>query len=198
MTCTSLTPDRLRYSLRKCLRWQAYQRAQTHPAINIPADVFRSSSLAVAARRVFPKSCHTLQSPLVIDEFSRFIDERENLCDGTSCDSAVLEAELFRSRALLITDWSRSLFDGSAASETDGFIDEDSMPPWDCWLDLMELDGGSASLLSWVPLIVASKVDVAIVADAGRCMSWLKVGPDNTIQLLGWGERWYAGPANSV
>ncbi|MBV7338334.1 hypothetical protein KFU94_60930 [Chloroflexi bacterium TSY] len=104
----------------------------------------------------------------------------------------MLETELTRPKALLVTDWAKSLFDGAITPETDGFIDDDCMPPWDCWVDICNIEEayGDLCLISWVPPLLAEKVDRGIFIDAAECMSWLVVDSMGIISLNGWGKQW--------
>jgi len=143
-----------------------------------------------AAESVFPFSCHTVFSQSVSREFEMFVRKRTQLLeDEVSIETTKLE--LRRPKSLLVMDWSASLFDGALTPETDGFLNDDAMPPWDTWITLVHAkeSHGMCCLLSWVPNWLSEKVDFAISADAGECFSWLVVEARGT-RTLGWGRRW--------
>lgn len=157
------------------------------------AHVFRSQQLRKAANDVFPYSCHTLFSESLVTEFERFLRERsKSIPDANKMSSEEVRQELQRRQSLLLTDWSASLFDGALTPETNGFIDDNGMPPWDTWICLLQATDskGIACLLSWIPSWLAEKVDLAVRADAANSLSWLVVREDGKLQLHGWGKGW--------
>lgn len=156
------------------------------------SGLLRSAKLEDAARKVFPFSCHTEFNQSLVGAFEQFSELRAKKRRTPRLSHTAVIQELRRPRALLVTDWAASLFDGSLTPETDGFIDDDAMPPWDTWLGLIEVEGsfGLSCLLSWVPCWIAPKVDFAIRADAASCLSWLLVRSDDTFRLNGWGKPW--------
>ncbi|MSR56136.1 MAG: hypothetical protein EXS05_00445 [Planctomycetaceae bacterium] len=168
------------------------------------SEVFRSPELSESAQQVFPDSCHTRFSDSIVIAFNEFLARRRELTIARprstlntvfGCGPGVATRELVRQKSLLVTDWTASLFDGALSPETEGFIDESAMPPWDTWLCLLQVSDshGQVCLLSWVPHWLADKVDFAIRVDAAECLSWLIVGDNEELQLHGWGKCWQAG-----
>lgn len=178
----------IREKLSDCLafaRWKSTQSASRSMEV-------RSASLAKAAGEVFPNSCHTPPARGVCNVFEAFRRERNSLCSEIVCSDEDVIAEMSRPRALFATEWSRSLFDGAAAFESSGFIDVESMPPWDYWVDVCDCgdEGSCMCLISWVPMEFAVQVDSAIAVDPSQCMSWLVCRSVRDMALHGWGAKW--------
>lgn len=151
----------------------------------------RSETLAEAARRVFPQSCHTGWSVAVESAFREFQRERQRILRQDAPRTDSVTSELVRSRSLLVVDWSASLFDGAVSPETAGFIDDDGMPGWDTWLTLASVASsyGKTCLICWVPRELTDRVSFGIEVDAAASMSWVTVNAvDRSLSLLGWGS----------
>ncbi|MGH7135590.1 MAG: hypothetical protein ACREHD_07610, partial [Pirellulales bacterium] len=157
--------------------------------------LFRSEALKDAALAVFPSSCHTTFNGTLVEAFRDFDALRRQLIRTQRklrVAAPTVRRELGRPRSLLVTDWSASLFDGALEPETRGFVDHDGMPPWDTWLDLIQVERsfGPCCLLSWVPAWLSDSVDLAIQADAAESLSWLAVDDHQKLDLNGWGKGW--------
>lgn len=189
---SQLTVEILERLLRPCLAWCADSIDSRPQGMNV-SKAFRSSELRVEANLVFPDSCHTPFSPQLARRFDDFLRKRAAL-STTQLANRVVLSETTRDRSLLITDWNASLFDGALTPETEGFIDEYCMPPWDTWVALVRSPGsiGEACLLSWIPPWMSDKVDFGIEVDAAECLSWLRLAGDVKPILTGWGVRWAA------
>lgn len=184
----------LRSTVSSCLQWcQRTSPGQSRPSNR---DVFRTEALKKAALAVFPFSCHTMFTGSMVAAFQDFDALRNRLVRQAprraQRNPDTVKREMQRPRSLLVTDWSASLFDGALEPETQGFIDHDGMPPWDTWLDLIQVESafGPCCLLSWVPEWFSKKVDFAIEADAAGSLSWLMVDGDQRLHLIGWGTAW--------
>lgn len=70
---------------------------------------------------------------------------------------------------LLAFRFRETLSDGAAEEATEGWLDENNLPPWDAWVGLLDAD----TLLSWVAPVLVEKVDRAIAVNAESCLSWL-------------------------
>lgn len=165
---------------------------RTAPAEKAIGDLFRSAELRVAAQRVFPESCHTAYDRDLQVRFGEFHElQRAAAADGVLTSEEVAE-ELRRPGAILVSDWSSSLFDGALTPETAGFIDDDAMPPWDTWIALVQVEGshGAACLLSWVPRWLFDRVNFAVQVDAAECLSWACFDPQDRLIPKGWGRVW--------
>ena len=118
---------------------------------------FRSKAFSHVAEDVLPESCHTEFTEATIHSFDRFREVRTSLLESdgriNSIDDTTTTSEIHRPRSLLLTDWSKSLFDGAVTPETNGFINEDCIAPWDTWIALVVVDNayGPCCLLSWIP-----------------------------------------------
>lgn len=157
-------------------------------AIHDPERTGRSIMLARAAHKVFPKSCHT-EMGWPASAFPMFVRARSTLCSGCDISSRRAETESQRMGTLLLTRWTQSLFDGAAAMESLGFIDDDGMPPWDYWLGIVTPNSTTPTLLSWVPEPHRESVDAAVCSDAGESMSWAHIDSQSRLHALGWGNR---------
>lgn len=174
--------------LSECLRYCNFATRRFEDATR----AFRSNRLMPLAKAVFPRSCHTELSNDVLVAFERFADERKILVAGRTIDEAIVQAELSRPKSILITDWNKSLFDGALTPETRGFIDEDGMPPWDCWLGIRPVANSvtGSCLVSWVPQWLSDEVDFGIRVDAAECLSWAEFAMDDHIAVKQWGASW--------
>ncbi len=69
-----------------------------------------------------------------------------------------------------------SFFDRIAASETQGFLDDTDLPPWDTWLAYEDVDvSKGAVLLSWVPPELIDIAQRGIAVHMCDAYAWLKV-----------------------
>lgn len=159
---------------------------------------FRSEALADVANRVLPESCHTKFGEATFREFANFLDSRQRLVQNTEdvspIEEEVVQREMLRAKSLLLTDWSKSLFDGAVAPETNEFINDDCIPPWDTWIELVRVEDacGPCCLVSWVPHWLSEEMELGILADAAECLSWVTVDKMGRLARNGWGERWTA------
>ena len=158
------------------------------------SGIYRNAELEPAATSVLPDSCHTKPSHDLFVRFDEFVSARLEKTSHLAVPEAIVQAELLRPKALLLTDFAKSLFDGSVAPETNGFINNDCIPPWDCWVDFLEVDTsyGGLCLVSWIPPSLSEQVDFSINVDAAECMSWLK-HVNGRLEVFGWGQGWHSG-----
>ena len=69
-----------------------------------------------------------------------------------------------------------SFVDGVAAAETNGFFDDNDLPPWDTWIAFRAVDGWSSPvLLSWVPDELVPLVDRGIVVHMCDAFRWVEM-----------------------
>ena len=174
-----------------CLNY-CYLRDSRPPSQDDYSVLYRSASLKPAAKLAFPDSCHTKPSHDMFVRFNEFIAARVNNTLPSPDAASLVQAELHRPMALLVTDSAKSLFDGAVTPESQGFFDEDCIPPWDCWVDLIEVETsyGGWCLISWIPRSLSDRVDFSLAVDAAECMSWLR-SVDDKLEILGWGHRWH-------
>jgi hypothetical protein len=183
-----LTPASITPSLRSCLAYAGVHRDR-RPRGDCIVSALRSADLKKLAEQILPEGCHSSFSSDLWSGMTAFVESRERLAGRIAPD--VVLRELHRPRSLLLTDWSSSLFDGALMPETDGFLNEEALPPWDTWLTLVETPDipPRHCLVSWVPEWISAQVDRAIQIDAAECLSWLKPA-GNGFQTLGWGRAW--------
>lgn len=189
MTATDADTTAITQQLRICFAWCG-NRVSSVGEDDDFAVTFRSPELATAAQRVFPASCHTKFSQQVVDRFHEFTIQRESLLTERA---TILTAELHRPRSLLMFKWRYSLFDGAATPESLGFLNDDYMPPWDTWLQLVPTTSGepeSCGLMTWVPEPIGPYVNAGIIVDPAQSMSWCSLASDGKIRLHGWGQQW--------
>jgi hypothetical protein len=89
--------------------------------------------------------------------------------------------QLRPSGRLLAFDPQGTLSDGAATAATQGFFDDDNVPPWDTWIwyvinDLVSnlpwWQGCDSYLLSWVPNALVAVVEVGIDSNPEECIRW--------------------------
>lgn len=189
----AVSSDQLTQSCLDGMAWLGMLRSSA-PAPVLVEREFRSADLEVVAKLAFPDSCHTEYDTPIETAFKQFLHLRSQLAAGRSNPptAETVIHELRRPRAVLITDWRSSLFDGAATPETDGFLDDNYMPGWDAWLALAAVEGayGERCLLSWVPAWMGDRMDSGISVDPAECMAWAEFLTDGTIASRGWGKRW--------
>lgn len=70
-----------------------------------------------------------------------------------------------------------TLSDGAADAETNGYFDEDNIPPWDTWVAYFEESRSDVSfgayILCWVPRALVELVDGGIEVNPEECIQWL-------------------------
>lgn len=102
--------------------------------------------------------------------------------------------DLILSGRLLVYYPEMNLADGAAYVATDGFLDNNNMPPWDSWLDYFEepydesqhLGGTHNYLISWVPAPLIDKVTKGIEWNPEKCIEWLD--ESNVVFRIVWEE----------
>lgn len=192
-TISRLTLKEIERLLSPCLHWCSDLVDRKLPGLDV-SKALRSQQLESLAKRVFPDSCHTTFSNELEMQFERFLRKRETLSQSKHLPAETVVDELKRGRSLLLTDWEASLFDGALTPDTDGFMDDDAMPPWDTWCALVKTKEsvGEVCLLSWVPCWMSDKIDVAIQIDAAESLSWVKIFGEAKPEVTGWGMKWAA------
>ncbi len=60
-----------------------------------------------------------------------------------------------------------NLMDGAAESFSNGFFDENNVPPWDIWVDFSE-----DTLVSWVPSVLIEAAQMGIDVKPEACIRW--------------------------
>jgi hypothetical protein len=191
LNARTLSGDALESLLAPCLKWckPHIRKAAENQQV---AGLFRSRKLESAAKSVFPLSCATRLNESTTREFDQFLRLRADLAASQFVSDQIVAAEVRRPMSLLVTDWSASLTDGAMTPETDGFIDEEGMPPWDTWVAFLQVEGahGLMCLLSWVPVWMSRRVDFAIQVDAAESLSWLLVQQKGPVRINGFGKSW--------
>lgn len=77
-----------------------------------------------------------------------------------------------------------SLFDGAATPETEGFLNDEYMPPWDTWVHYEPRKPGQPKgewddslepfLIAWVPQDMVDKVNRGMAVNPTECTRWLE------------------------
>jgi len=171
-----------RDSLVETIRW-----CSARPPGLSPADRFRSPELS---------PIQFLRDP----EQLKYFGEQHSGCVVREETDVVLRvaerrAELVRaggfvpadllSGRIAVFDFSSSLCDGLAQTDTDGFVDRCDCPGWDCWIGVASSDGMrfGDSLLYWLP---AEHCDVVAAVDGVSCTGttqWLSKRTDIPLEL---------------
>lgn len=81
---------------------------------------------------------------------------------------------------LLVFDPGHTLSDGAARVESEGYFDDDNVPPWDTWVAFVverprrpgSWTAFDAYLISYVPAALITTVDRAIAVNPERCIEW--------------------------
>lgn len=81
---------------------------------------------------------------------------------------------IFREGRLLVWHRDDTIDDGAGELETDGYLDESDMPPWDTWSAYVDSEACSGYLLSWVPPEFIERTGRAIECNAYGALYWLR------------------------
>jgi hypothetical protein len=66
-----------------------------------------------------------------------------------------------------------NLCDGAARTNSEGYYDNDNMPPWDTWIMYLQADTTlPGRLICWVPLEHIELVERGIEVNPERCIYW--------------------------
>jgi hypothetical protein len=139
-------------------------------------DQFRSASLRPPEFTGDPcMSEHTHnQIPYIIDNL---IEKREDLLQIQQIVLPQLKLPLAGGR-ILAFDPDESTCDGASMFATQGFLDDDNVPPWDTWIYYV-MNGPKAVpsqyhsyLLSWVPNSLVPIVSKGISTNSEECLCW--------------------------
>jgi hypothetical protein len=67
------------------------------------------------------------------------------------------------------------LCDGAAEAESQGFLDVNNAPPWDCWVAFLHYpdDPEQSHLVAWVPSEFIQLADAGIRVNPEECVKWL-------------------------
>ncbi len=152
-------------------------------------NVLRSSNLMAPAFNVMPRplvesvSAYGYSNEGISESrlsFDTFIIARRRLIierNSMVVSNELIEQELRREHAILITHWNETLSDGSGSVESRGFLDFHNVPPWDTWIGILQPDVTQKrfdSLLSWVPHWAEELINDAIINVPERCLEWLE------------------------
>ena len=98
--------------------------------------------------------------------------------------SISIPTSLISQGRLLVYYPEKSLGDGAAAVETEGYFDSRNTPPWDTWIDYFEepsvegQNGWERSeryyLIAWVPPALVEVIQRGIDVNPEQCLQWLE------------------------
>ena len=97
---------------------------------------------------------------------------RRQLVGGTPCPAA--------KGRLLGFEIDACFFDGVAPAETEGFFDDEDLPPWDTWV---AFDLRSGRLVSWVPDALVDLADKGVKVHFADAYAWMS--PQQIEELRG-------------
>jgi hypothetical protein len=189
---------------RGCEDWA---RLLDHP--EAPATLIRSRILARPALRFLEedvRACYGAgyrveswpdSAPGTDAAFTRFLAARRDALAAQDTRlwpmTAEVKQEMARPRALLLTNWQRSVWDGASASASAGWVDLCDIPGWDTWIAVIDIpiptiEGtlNERCLVSWVPSWAAELIDEAICFNPVECLSWAKLTTTG-LGAAGWG-----------
>jgi hypothetical protein len=109
-------------------------------------------------------------------------EERAYLVQAWSHKAVKPARDLAGGRLLLCTSATESIPDGYVSSASEGFYDDDDLPPWDTWLYYLESGKEAPTtlrpgyqpeyLLSWVPAVCVGLAKVGVEEHFLDCMRW--------------------------
>lgn len=167
--------------LKETKTWCASQEWSVNPAEGLRTALLRPSEQA-RSQRTFPD----------YNEFLRKTpQQRQQTIEQLALQRAALlqertipllpSAEPLRYGRLLAFSPDNTLSDGAANFNTDGFFDDDNIPPWDTWIWYATNDpvnnfegwrGCDSYLLSWVPDSLIEVVVSGIWVNPEECIRW--------------------------
>lgn len=164
--------------------WAHREGAISYP---FPRERFRSRELTPLDISPYPdilhmpwEQLHALVNHVRIQRRTLLVQQGLNIhADGKSLPMG----------RLLAFDPHGSLSDGAANVATDGFFDDDNVPPWDLWLTSIELEVGASNdvwrpfrayVICWIPMEVVGVAQLGIDVNPEECILWLKDIPQYT------------------
>ncbi|GMU58081.1 MAG: hypothetical protein AMXMBFR33_72270 [Candidatus Xenobia bacterium] len=78
----------------------------------------------------------------------------------------------------------QNLFDGAARVSTDGFFDDDNVPPWDTWVDFLPNLGLQECLVVWIAPEMLELAEVGLAVNPECCIQWLEDEPPELVSRL--------------
>jgi hypothetical protein len=175
--------DAARASLRLALL-EAALWATTHGDVRDPCRSLRSAALAPYR---FNESRHDSVHDVAWSRHARLEAEGRVRRIGGQTDEIVdLEvlglAEALHASAtgrLLVWERDTTIDDGAGEAETQGYLDDSDMPPWDTWVAYVDCPEPAAPphcpyLVSWVSPVFVDAVDRAVRVNAYDALYWLR------------------------
>jgi hypothetical protein len=159
----------LRIRLAEAILWCTGHLSPDDPATSLRSSILRPPRLTA------PDSVK-IGSEEIVNTVAR---RRANLVSNQDRIRVNPARDLAGGRLLFCTSATESIPDGYVSTASEGFYDEDDLPPWDTWLYYivpdMEIVGGAYApecLVSWVP---AAWIDLAMIGVKEHfldCMQW--------------------------
>lgn len=119
----------------------------------------------------------------IVDEVAR--KRRAALRDVPPVDFTQIDALVDDGR-LLIYFPDENLCDGAAPAASDGFFDENNIPPWDTWLMYVIEKGrwGKNYLIAWVPPELLELATAGVDVNPEECILWAEAMPETFVLYL--------------
>ena len=104
------------------------------------------------------------------ETINRLIEKRVALLASQSYSQEINKGQV------LLFDPGQSLFDGAAEAATNGFFDDNNVPPWDTWICYVRDEEARYGnyLLSWVPSHLVDLAEDGIQVNPEQCICWAK------------------------
>jgi hypothetical protein len=97
----------------------------------------------------------------------------DDVVDAASLGLADLRPLVHTGR-LLVWERDTTVDDGAGQAETNGYLDESDMPPWDTWVAYVDPHPQAGYLVSWVPAPFLERVGRAVAVNAYDALYWLR------------------------
>jgi hypothetical protein len=147
--------------LAETIAWRSDRAVASNPAHGLRSSALRPPGLRMVAR--FRSEMHDVVQA-VVDERAFWIHSRHKNLD-------LLSSGLANGRLLLCTSAADSTPDDQVMAASEGFYDDNHLPPWDTWLCYLG-DKKRQYAVSWVPPQLLRLADIGVEEHSLKHMRW--------------------------
>jgi hypothetical protein len=164
-----MTIEDLRITLAETILWCTEHISPNDPALSLRSPILRPPGLRIS-------DSISIGLPEIVNAVAR---QRATFITNQDRNQMTPARDLAGGRLLFCTSATESIPDGHVSAASQGFYDEDDLPPWDTWLYYIEPEKESIGkgyqpeyLVSWVP---STWIDLAMIGVKEHfldCMRW--------------------------
>lgn len=173
--------EQFQHRLAETITWCTFQDWSANPAEGLRTALLRPSEQAKRLQTFHDSDTFWKKTPQQWQQLVEHLAlQRVELLHKRDL-SLYLPAEPLNGGRLLAFSPENTLSDGAANFNTDGFFDDDNIPPWDTWIWYVTNDpvnnfewwrGCDSYLLSWVPDSLVEVIASGIGVNPEQCIQW--------------------------